>query len=113
MMMRVIFLITLAAFLFTAMVRADDSPKLPSRNPFVVLPLLKKFSSKDDYSRITQILGKEDFDIGSAFREPVFNLTDGTSIRAKVSLDGKRLFFIKYGNDSLYKIDSNPTHPPK
>ena len=95
-------LVALAALLFPSVGSADDSPAIPSRNAAVVLPLLSHFSSSDGYGKITKILGKEDFDIGNAYRECIFRLKDSQIIEVKASLDGKKVYFIRHGNDLLY-----------
>jgi hypothetical protein len=101
MLLRRILLIALAALL-PAIVQADNE-QLPSRKVSVVLPLLKQFSDKDGYGRITQVLGKEDWDCGNAYRECFFRLEKSPGIMVKASLDGKKVYFIEHGNEMLYR----------
>jgi hypothetical protein len=79
--------------LFPAFVHATDASSLPSRKAAVVLPLLQKISSKDDYPKIEQILGKPDMDIGSGIYVYVFRLDDSTSVMVGTS-DPKSVFYI-------------------
>jgi len=102
MSLRAIILVALAVFLFPAAASADNATTLPSRSAAVVLPLLSHFSSRDRYSRVTEILGREDFDIGNAYRECFFRLKDSPIIEVKASLDGNKIYFIRHGNDLLY-----------
>jgi hypothetical protein len=99
---RAVLLIVFAVFLISSVAYGDATQQLPSRKASVVFPLLKKFSSKEGYDRIIQILGKEDFDIGNAYRECVFRLDHSPIIMVKASLDGKKVYFIEHGNEMLY-----------
>jgi hypothetical protein len=92
-------LILLAASIilsFAFIVHADENPTLPSRKASVILPLLKAFHPKDGYSRIEQILGKEDVDVGNAIKDCFYRLDDGTSIRVRAQ--GDEVFSIMLEN---------------
>jgi hypothetical protein len=80
MVVRATLVAALAALLLTGFVHGDGPPILPSRKAIIVLPLLKRFSSKDTYSKIETILGKPDVDIGSGIYIYVFRLDDSTSV---------------------------------
>jgi hypothetical protein len=95
-------LLVILAILSPAIAQADNE-RLPSRKATVVLPLLKQFSDKDGYGRITQVLGKEDWDCGNAYRECFFRLENSQGIMVKASLDGKKVYFIEHGNQMLYQ----------
>ena len=90
--------------LLSVFAHAADASSLPSRKAAVVLPLLRQFSAKDNYARVTQILGKEDSDIGAAYRDCVFRLDDSTYIAVKASLDGKKVYFVHHDNDVLFEV---------
>ncbi len=102
MILRTVPLIAFLLFIFLGIARSNGSPLLPSRNAEVVLPLLSHFSPKEGYGKITEILGKEDFDIGNAYRECFFRLKDSPIIEVKASLDGEKIYFIRHGNDLIY-----------
>jgi hypothetical protein len=87
MALRPILLIALAVFLFPSIARPDDTPSLPSRKASVVLPLLKAFTAKEGYTRIVQILGKEDMDTGNAINDCTYLLDDGSGIRVRANGD--------------------------
>jgi len=96
-------LLALVVLLFTGIARAKDASPLPSRKTAVVMPLLQHFSPRDGYERITQILGKEDLDVGNARRECFFRLEDSAGITVIASLDGQNVYSICHGKDVLYR----------
>ena len=73
--------LVLALFVSDA-ARADS---LPSRDPQVVVPLLRAWHEHDGYARLTHILGRPDSDIGSGIFIWVFRLNDGTSVYASAA----------------------------
>jgi hypothetical protein len=79
-MYRILISALAGVLLLPAFAHATDAGSLPSRKADVDLPLLKQFSSKDNYSKIEQILGKPDKDIGSGVYIFIYLLDDSTSI---------------------------------
>lgn len=64
---------------------AAQADPLPSRDPHVVVPLLRAWHEHDGYDQLTHILGKPDMDIGSGIFIWVFRLKDGTSVYANAA----------------------------
>jgi hypothetical protein len=65
---------------------------LPSRDPGVVVPLLRVVPRQDAYPRVQEILGQPDMDVGSAFHVYLYTLSDQSQIT--VSTDGAQVFYI-------------------
>jgi hypothetical protein len=84
MTVRAVLLIALTGLLTALVYFLYTEFALPSRHAAVVLPLLEKFSSKDDYSKIEHILGKPDsefsFTVWYGITNHAFRLDDLTSI---------------------------------
>lgn len=59
---------------------AGNAPRLPSRDPVVVVPLLQSFTAGKAYKDVVAILGKADLDVGGASPSATFRLSDGSSI---------------------------------
>jgi len=83
--------ILLLAFALPLAARADA---LPSRDPQVVVPLLRAWHEPGGFARLEHILGRPDTDIGSAFSITVFRLNDGTSIYVKATPSRNRIYTI-------------------
>ena len=92
-MIRIFVLLLLAALLSPSLSCAHDAA-LPSRDPKVVLPLLKKFNEHSGNRRVVEILGKPDDDLVSGFSIRVYRLTDSTSIYVKSTSDHGRIMGI-------------------
>lgn len=73
---------------------AVHAAPLPSRDPHVVIPLLRAFHEHGSFARIEQILGAPDTDIGSGFSISVFHLKDGSSVYVKASPSRNRIYTI-------------------
>jgi hypothetical protein len=83
---------------------------LPSRDPLVVIPLLRQITARDNFARIDQILGRRDLDDSTEFIDAIYQLTDASSIEVKASLDGTTIYYIHHrinyapdGVESLYE----------
>jgi len=60
--------------------KLSEDVGLPSRDPAVVLPLLRSFKSVPRIEDIEKILGRMDKDVGSGLYHLIYLLDDGTSI---------------------------------
>jgi len=94
--------------------RADA---LPSRDPQVVVPLLRAWHEHGSFAHLEHILGRPDMDIGSAFSITVFRLNDGTSVYVKAAPGRERIYTISRSSPGslahmLYEpLDSDLDHP--
>jgi hypothetical protein len=91
MMTRTLFVVF--SLLCLGAVRGHATP-LPSRDPQVVVPLLRAFHEHEGFGTIERILGRPDTDIGSAYSITVFRLEDGTSVYVKATPSRNRVFAI-------------------
>jgi hypothetical protein len=118
-MNRILFFVLARVLLLPVLAHAEDANSLPSRKADVVLPLLQKFSSKDGYSRILQILGKQDASTDRALLYWGFKLDDGTTVEVALSPNGNPVYYIHrrlndgangiqviYGNVQVIKKDA-------
>jgi hypothetical protein len=74
--------------LFTVAVCAfgtELSSRLPSRDPAVVLPLLRALPATSTYPDVCHILGTPELDIGSSSPNAIFTLTDGSHVHVKTT----------------------------
>jgi hypothetical protein len=86
---------TLIVFLaLTALPFLIHAAPLPSRDPQVVVPMLRAWHEHGSFARLERILGKPDVDIGSAFSITLFRLADGTSIYVKATPSRNRIYTI-------------------
>ncbi len=71
--------------------RADT---LPSRDPQVVVPLLRAWAEHGSFARLEQILGRPDLETISGFAIAEFRLADGTSVYVKTTPAHHRIYMI-------------------
>ena len=111
-MYRILIFVLAGALLLPVLAHASDASSLPSRKAAVVLPLLKKISKEDTYSKIEKILGISDMDIGSGMYVYVFRLDDSTSVT--VGTNHETVFYIYRagygvnGQQVIYNKSENP-----
>jgi len=96
-----IFAVTICAF------GSEPAPALPSRDPAVVLPLLRALPSGSTYQDVRRILGEPVLDIGSASPNAIFTLADGSRVHVKtraLSPDSP---------DRVFQVTTITLHPPQ
>jgi len=71
--------------------KLSEEAGLPSRDPAVVLPLLRSFKSNPRIEDIEKILGHWDKDVGSGVYILIYRLDDGSSIATGGTADLKHL----------------------
>jgi hypothetical protein len=81
----------LLAFILPLAARADS---LPSREPQVVVPLLKAWHEHGSFGHLEQILGRPDGESISGFSVTEFRLADGTSVYVKATPSHNRIYTI-------------------
>ena len=84
-------LIALTWVLAIAGARAES---LPSRDPQVVVPLLRAFHEHEGFGRVMGILGRPEEEAISGYSITVFRLEDGTSVYVKATPSHNRIFCI-------------------
>ncbi len=88
---RSIYLAAVIALLAPLLARADS---LPSRDPYVVVPMLQAWHEHGSFARLESILGKPDEESIGGFSITRFRLTDGTSIYVESTPAHNRIFTI-------------------
>jgi hypothetical protein len=90
---------------------------LPSRDPQVIVPLLRAWHEHGSFARLEQILGAPDDESISGFSIATFRLKDGTSIYVKATPSHNRIFGISRSApgvlaENLYEpLDGDLDHP--
>ncbi len=106
--------ILLLALALPLAARADF---LPSRDPQVVVPLLRTWHEHGSFARLEHILGRPDAETISGFSLTEFRLADGTSIYVHATPSRNRIYNISRSApgslaQTLYEpLDGDLDHP--
>lgn len=97
--------------LMTAVTSGADN-HLPSRDPSIVLPLLKSISKDPGIDDIKKILGNYDKDVGSGVYMLIYRLDDGSSLSvwggSLKKLSSITLMRAGRENVDIYKSEKKP-----
>ena len=80
---------------------------LPSRDPAVVLPLLRALPSASTYQDVRRILGEPGLDIGSSSPNAIFTLADGSRVHVKTHASSPD------SPNRVFKVTIITLHPPQ
>jgi len=87
-------MLLLVLLLVLALPLAARADALPSRDPQVVVPLLRAWSEHGSFAHLEHILGRPDTETISGFSLTEFRLADGTSIYVHATPSRNRIYTI-------------------